>query len=256
VNVQVACTIYGKLAWISDPVDGSRHDNYCQQESGVLLTMDPKNWIGDKGYIGNNMITPFRKPAGGELLDWQKEYDTEVNKIRWMIEQVISHFKNWTIIYTDYQRPLGTFAATISAVVGLHFCGRRCGGGLQRHRRRGLNPPRQWQLPQPRRQDVHRGLQRQHRRPARPRNLHLQRQPDLGLPRQLQPVAPDRKPTAWAQHASSCTRATTLHWPTAHRQTLARLCFGASPVHWTVIVEAAGGSWWPAVTRRTAISAP
>ena len=121
MNVQVACTIYGKLAWISDPVDGSRHDNYCQEESGVLLTMDPKNWIGDKGYIGNNMITPFRKPAGGELLDWQKEYNTQVNKIRWMIEQVISHFKNWTIMHTDYRRPLGTFKTTISAVVGLHF---------------------------------------------------------------------------------------------------------------------------------------
>ena len=35
------------------------------------------------------MITPFRKPAGGELLDWQKEFNSEVNKIRWMIEQVI-----------------------------------------------------------------------------------------------------------------------------------------------------------------------
>jgi hypothetical protein len=121
MNVQLACTIYGKLAWISDPVNGSRHDNYCQEESGVLLTMDPKNWIGDKGYIGNNMITPYRKPAGGELLDWQKEYNSQVNKIRWMIEQVISHFKNWTIMHTDYRRPLGTFATTISAVVGLHF---------------------------------------------------------------------------------------------------------------------------------------
>jgi hypothetical protein len=40
MNVQVACTIYGKLAWISDPVDGSRHDNYCQEESGALLTMN------------------------------------------------------------------------------------------------------------------------------------------------------------------------------------------------------------------------
>jgi hypothetical protein len=29
MNVQVACTIYGQLAWISDPVNGSRHDNYC-----------------------------------------------------------------------------------------------------------------------------------------------------------------------------------------------------------------------------------
>ena len=83
--------------------------------------MNPKNWIGDKGYIGNNMITPYRKPAGGELLDWQKEYNTQVNKIRWMIEQVISHLKNWTIMHTDYRRPLGTFTTTISAVVGLHF---------------------------------------------------------------------------------------------------------------------------------------
>ena len=121
MNVQVACTIYGKLAWISDPVHGSRHDNYCREEFGVLLTMNPKNWIGDKGYIGNNMITPFRKPAGSALLDWQREYNSEVNKIRWMIEQVISHFKNWTIMHTDYRRPLKTFETTISAVVGLHF---------------------------------------------------------------------------------------------------------------------------------------
>jgi hypothetical protein len=50
----------------------------------------------------------FKKPKGGELLDWQKEYNTQVNKMRWMIEQVISHFKNWTIMHTDYRRPLGT----------------------------------------------------------------------------------------------------------------------------------------------------
>ena len=83
--------------------------------------MNPKNWIGDKGYVGNDMITPFKKPAGGELLDWQKEFNSQVNKIRWMIEQVISHFKNWTIMHTDYRRPIDTFATTISAVIGLHF---------------------------------------------------------------------------------------------------------------------------------------
>jgi len=121
MKVQVACTIYGHLAWISDPVNGSRHDNYGLGESGVLLTLNPKNWIGDKGYVGNCMITPFKKPASGELLDWQKEFNTRVNKIRWMIEQVISHFKNWRIMHTDYRRPIDTFTTTISAVIGLHF---------------------------------------------------------------------------------------------------------------------------------------
>ena len=51
MNAQVACTIYGELAWISDAVNGSRHDNYCLGESDALRTLDPKNWIGDKGCI-------------------------------------------------------------------------------------------------------------------------------------------------------------------------------------------------------------
>jgi DDE superfamily endonuclease/Helix-turn-helix of DDE superfamily endonuclease len=121
MNVQVACTIDGRLAWISDPVPGSRHDSYCLGESGVLVTLDPRNWIGDKGYVGNNMITPFKKPAGGELLDWRKEFNTQVNKIRYVIEQVIANFKTWRIMHTDYRRPLATFPETILAVVALNF---------------------------------------------------------------------------------------------------------------------------------------
>jgi len=121
MNVQVACTLAGQLAWISDPIAGSRHDSYCLSESSVLLTLDPGNWIGDKGYIGNSMITPIRKPAGRNLLDWEKEFNTQVNKIRYVIEQVIANFKTWRIMHTDYRRPLATFATTISAVIALHF---------------------------------------------------------------------------------------------------------------------------------------
>jgi DDE superfamily endonuclease/Helix-turn-helix of DDE superfamily endonuclease len=123
MNVQVACTIYGRLAWISDPVPGRRHDNHCLGQSEVLEPMDPRNWIADKGYVGNGMITPFKKPAGGELLDWQKEYNRQVNKIRYVIEQVIANFKTWRIMHTDYRRPIETFPTTISAVIGLHFYG-------------------------------------------------------------------------------------------------------------------------------------
>jgi hypothetical protein len=121
MNVQVACTLAGRLAWISDPIDGSRHDSYCMDESGVLITMNPGNWAGDKGYVGHGMITPFRKPAGGELLDWQKEFNTQVNKFRYVIEQVIANFKTWRIMHTDYRRPAETFHTTISAVIALHF---------------------------------------------------------------------------------------------------------------------------------------
>ncbi len=47
LNVQVACNLGGDLAWISDPINGSRHDTYCLTESGVLAG-EPANWMGDK----------------------------------------------------------------------------------------------------------------------------------------------------------------------------------------------------------------
>jgi len=120
-NVQVACDLYGQLAWISDPVDGSRHDAHCIDESSVLSGFAEESQIGDKGYVGKGMITPIKKPTGRKLLDWEKKFNTQVNKIRYMIEQVIANFKTWRIMHTDYRRPLGTFDITISAVVGLHF---------------------------------------------------------------------------------------------------------------------------------------
>jgi hypothetical protein len=109
------------LAWISDEVPGSRHDSWCLGESGALDGFSPGTWIGDKAYIGKDMITPARKPAHRSLLDWEKEFSTAVNRIRYVIEQVIANFKTWRIMHTDYRRPLATFPETISAVIALHF---------------------------------------------------------------------------------------------------------------------------------------
>jgi hypothetical protein len=121
LNVQVVCTLDGGLVWISDPVDGSRHDTYCLRESGALTSAVAANWTGDKGYVGTGTLTPFKKPTHRDLLDWEKTFNTEINKIRYVIEQIIANFKTWRILHTDYRRPLATFVTTIAAVVGLHF---------------------------------------------------------------------------------------------------------------------------------------
>jgi hypothetical protein len=80
-------TFTGGLAWISDPVDGSRYDAHCIDESSVLAVFPGRSQLGDKGYVGKGMITPIRKPECRDLLDWEKEFSTQVNKIRNMIEQ-------------------------------------------------------------------------------------------------------------------------------------------------------------------------
>ncbi len=59
------------------------------------------------------MITPFKKPEGGEFLDWQVEFYKQVHKIRYVIEQVIANFKTWRIMHTDYRPPLATFLETM-----------------------------------------------------------------------------------------------------------------------------------------------
>jgi len=117
----VACTPEGRLSWISDPVPGSRHDSFITKDSSVLECVNPMDYIGDKGFVGHDMITPFKKPAGGELLGWQKEFNSGVNKIRWVIEQTIAHVKTWRILHTDYRGPIETFPEVITAVVGLEF---------------------------------------------------------------------------------------------------------------------------------------
>jgi hypothetical protein len=98
MNVQVACSLSGNLEWIS----GSRHDSYFPDQSGMLATLDPGNSAGDKGYVGHGMIAPFKKPAGGELPNWQKEFSTQVNKIRHVVEQVIANLKTWRIMHAGY----------------------------------------------------------------------------------------------------------------------------------------------------------
>jgi DDE superfamily endonuclease len=73
------------------------------------------------GYVGHDMDTPIKKPVHRDLLDWEKEFNRQINKIRFLIERAIANFKTWRILHTDYRRPLSTFNETISAVVALHF---------------------------------------------------------------------------------------------------------------------------------------
>ena len=49
------------------------------------------------------------------------KFNTQVNRIRYVIERTIANFKTWRILHTDYRRPITTFTETISTVVALHF---------------------------------------------------------------------------------------------------------------------------------------
>ena len=52
----------GRLVRASDPYPGSMHDVAALDASGLLEGIDPSGWIADKGYVGNGIITPHKKP--------------------------------------------------------------------------------------------------------------------------------------------------------------------------------------------------
>ena len=121
MNVQVACTLRGQLVWVSDPVPGKTHDATAVRQSGLLDQQECPAHLGDKGYIGLGMITPIRRPPGGQLHESHKQFNTQVNSIRYQIERTIANLKTWRILHTDYRRPLRTFTETISTVIALEF---------------------------------------------------------------------------------------------------------------------------------------
>ena len=121
LNIKVACTLSGRLAWVSDPMPGRTHDTKAIRESGFLDIADPPAHLGDKGYIGLSMITPLRKQPNQPMHPHVKAFNTSVNKIRYQIERTIANLKTWRTLHTDYRRPLRTFHETISAIIALEF---------------------------------------------------------------------------------------------------------------------------------------
>ena len=121
VNLQVACTLAGHLAWVSPPLPGSAHDAKAIKESGFLETLDATTHIGDKGYIGLGMITPAKKPAHGELTDSDRRNNTTINRVRYLIERVIANLKTWRVLHTDYRRPYNNLRNHNTSRHGTHL---------------------------------------------------------------------------------------------------------------------------------------
>ena len=129
LNVQVACIPSGTLTWVSDPQDGCTHDAQALRRSGLLDVpatdlpdgASPPRHIGDKGYIGLDMITPKRKPPNLPLHPDDKTYNKTVNQVRYKIERVTANIKTWRVLHTGHRRPLETFPETITAALGLIF---------------------------------------------------------------------------------------------------------------------------------------
>jgi hypothetical protein len=51
----------------------------------------------------------------------EHDYNNQVSSFRAPVERAIANLKTWRILFTDYRRPLGTFASSFQAAIGLYF---------------------------------------------------------------------------------------------------------------------------------------
>lgn len=121
-NAQLISLLDGTAVWISAPMPGKTHDAKAYKETGAAdIVKESGGGFGDKGYQGTDLVTPKKKPKGGELLNWEKEFNAQVSSYRAAVERLVGHFKNWKMLHTDYRRPYETYQDAFDAARGLFF---------------------------------------------------------------------------------------------------------------------------------------
>ena len=121
-NAQLISLLDGTAVWISDPLPGKTHDAKAFKDTGAAqIVENASGGFGDKGYQGTGLVTPKKKPEGGELTMSDKEYNSQIASFRAPVERLAAHFKSWKIFHTDYRRPYHTYGDAFDAARGLFF---------------------------------------------------------------------------------------------------------------------------------------
>lgn len=121
--VQVAATTGGQLITVSDPVPGARHDSTALEHTAwaQILNHEHVSWIADTAYLKHTALTPIRRTPGRPLLDWEKEHNRTLARLRAPVEHAIAHLKQWKILSTGYRGPLPHLPDTIATVTRLEL---------------------------------------------------------------------------------------------------------------------------------------
>ena len=121
LSVQVLADLTGGLLAVSAPRPGSMHDRRAFTETGFEALLAGTPTVGDLGYLGATVITPRRKPPGGQLSTRDTDSNMEVSALRSAVERAIAHLKNWKILATRYRRPLCTLSICLATITALAF---------------------------------------------------------------------------------------------------------------------------------------
>ena len=127
MNVQIAASTDGRIAAVGPiAVHGARHDAHAFEASGLKQIIAEFSAIGDLGYVGVDGITiaPIKRAPGCDIRDCDKKFNTELSKIRALVEQAVATLKGWRMLSQEggrYRAPIEKFEETLQTITGLLF---------------------------------------------------------------------------------------------------------------------------------------
>ena len=118
--VQILATLDGQLLAASTPLPGRTHDRAAFTLTGFDHLLADTPTLGDLGYQGTTVIRPRRKrPGHPHHTPENKVWNTGISQLRWAVEQVIAHWKNWKILASGYRARLSELPTIIRIVTML-----------------------------------------------------------------------------------------------------------------------------------------
>ena len=115
----------GAVVWLSDTVEGKRHDKKVADETvtdlpeGIILVQD----TGFQGFTleGITIMQPKKKPKGEELSDMEKHVNSWISSIRIRVEHAIGGVKRYRMIKEKIRNwKRGFRDSIIETCCGLH----------------------------------------------------------------------------------------------------------------------------------------
>lgn len=115
----------GKVKYLSQTVEGKRHDKKLADEEGYQFPKGSKLWkdTGFQGYEPENTLTfqPQKKPRGKELTDNEKKRNRELSSERVIIEHHIGGVKRSRIVYDTFRNRKDKYVDIVmETACGLH----------------------------------------------------------------------------------------------------------------------------------------
>ena len=109
----------GEIIQINAGFDGPKSDIEIYRDTKLKKQWLAKPKLGDKAYVGEDVVSPQKKPKGGELTEAEKEKNRELSAKRIRVEHGVRKVKTFKILRQDYRLETWIFPKIAETVVGL-----------------------------------------------------------------------------------------------------------------------------------------